>query len=79
MLDPGDRVVVFSDGISEALSAKGDEFGDDRIIEATLRVVAGDARAILEALVGSVREFALGAPQYDDITALVVAYRGPSG
>jgi sigma-B regulation protein RsbU (phosphoserine phosphatase) len=75
-LDPGDRIVVFSDGISEALSASGDEFGDDRIVDVALREASGDAGAILSALVSSVREFAAGAPQYDDITALVVAYRG---
>jgi serine phosphatase RsbU (regulator of sigma subunit) len=78
MLEPGDRVIVFSDGISEALSVDGDEFGDERIIDVALRTMPGDAGAILDALVSSVREFSAGAPQHDDVTALVVAYRGSS-
>ena len=32
-LEPGDLLVIFSDGISEALNAAGEEFGDDRILD----------------------------------------------
>jgi sigma-B regulation protein RsbU (phosphoserine phosphatase) len=78
MLDPGDQVVVFSDGVSEALNVGQEEFGEERIIAVASRLVQHDASDILNELVSSVRGFAAGAPQHDDVTALVVRYRGAS-
>jgi serine phosphatase RsbU (regulator of sigma subunit) len=75
-LDPGDWVIVFSDGVSEALSSSGEEYGDDRIIEAVQANAAATPAGMLEALFTSVRRFTAGAPQSDDVTALVVRYRG---
>jgi sigma-B regulation protein RsbU (phosphoserine phosphatase) len=75
-LAPGDCVVVFSDGVSEALSASGDEFGEPRILEAVQGALDCDAAGVLQALIGEVREWAAGAAQNDDITALVLRYRG---
>jgi serine phosphatase RsbU (regulator of sigma subunit) len=75
-LEPGDTLVIFSDGVSEALSAVGDEFGDPRIqqcIEANCSCPAGD---VLDALLKAVHDFTQGAVQSDDVTALVVRY-GP--
>jgi sigma-B regulation protein RsbU (phosphoserine phosphatase) len=77
-LEPGDWVVVFSDGVSEALSAAGEEFGDARIAEVARAHYDHEPAVLLEALLSSVRTFATGAPQSDDVTALVVRYRGPS-
>lgn len=77
-IEPGDWVVVFSDGVSEALSAAGEEFGDGRIAEVARAHYDHEPAVLLEALLSSVRTFATGAPQSDDVTALVVRYRGPS-
>ncbi len=75
-LQPGDTVVVFSDGVSEAANTAGDEFGDERI-QAFLESHRGAAPAELrDGLVARVREFAGEAPQGDDITVLVVRYAG---
>jgi len=76
-LEPGDWVIVFSDGVSEALSAAGEEFGDARIAEVVRAHYDHEPTVLLEALLSSVRTFATGAPQSDDVTALVVRYRGP--
>ncbi len=79
-LAPGDRVVVFSDGVSDAPSADEEPFGEDRILALLESVLAAtpslDATSLVEALLAAVRVFTLGAPQYDDITAMVVRYRG---
>jgi len=75
-LSPGDWVVVFSDGVSEALSATGEEFGDDRIVEVVNSHLDATTHAMVEALVARVKEFTRGAPQSDDLTALVIRYRG---
>jgi sigma-B regulation protein RsbU (phosphoserine phosphatase) len=73
-LEPGDTLVVFSDGISEAQDPTGDEYGDDRLI-ACLEANRGAAPAAMrEALLASARTFAAGATQSDDMTVLIVRY-----
>ncbi|MGH9373139.1 MAG: PP2C family protein-serine/threonine phosphatase, partial [Vicinamibacterales bacterium] len=75
-LSPGDWLVVFSDGISEAMSAAGEEYGEARIIAVVQQHATLDPSRLLEALFADVREFARGAPQSDDITGMVLRY-GP--
>jgi serine phosphatase RsbU (regulator of sigma subunit) len=73
-LAPDDWLIVFSDGISEAMSATGDEYGEARIIDAVQRNVRLEPQGLLDALFFDVREFARGAAQSDDITAMVLRY-----
>jgi serine phosphatase RsbU (regulator of sigma subunit) len=75
-LDPGDVVVVFSDGVSEALDADGAEFGDDRLEAVVAAAATEPSSALVERIVGGVREFTKGAPQSDDITVMVIRYLG---
>lgn len=76
VLDPGASIVVFSDGVSEALDCSGVEFGDARIIEcAAVRAYESPA-ALLDDLLARVGAHAAGVPQHDDVTALVVRYDG---
>lgn len=75
-LEPGDYVLTFTDGVSEALSATGEEFGDDRILECLGSTTDADPPKLLERLFEVVRAFTAGAPQSDDVTALVVRYNG---
>jgi sigma-B regulation protein RsbU (phosphoserine phosphatase) len=76
MLEPGDMVVVFSDGVSEALDAAGAEFGDDRIIGCARAHAQAGPKALLQGLYADVKAFTVGAAQNDDVTALVVRYEG---
>jgi len=75
-LDPGDWLIVFSDGVSEAMSASGDEYGEGRIVTCVERNKTLEPRQLLEALFADVREFTRGAAQSDDITAMVLRYGG---
>jgi len=75
-LDPGDLVVICSDGVTEARNAGGDEFGRERLIEAMSGCHGGKPAAVLERLFEAVRLFSQGTPQGDDITGLVLRYRG---
>lgn len=75
-LHPGDVLVVFSDGVSEALNAAGEEFGEDRILTCLQPHLQDDPPALLARLLGVVREFTKGAAQSDDVTALVLRYSG---
>ena len=73
-LEPGDTLVIFSDGISEAQNPDGEEYGDDRLI-ACLEANRGAAPAVMrEALLASARTFAAEATQSDDMTVLIVRY-----
>ena len=56
------------------MSATGDEYGESRIIDCIQRNKTLDPTRLLEALFTDVREFARGAPQSDDITAMVLRY-----
>jgi len=73
-LSPGDWLVVFSDGVSEAMSATGDEYGESRIVDCVQKNLALEPQRLLEAIFQDVREFAHGAAQSDDITAMVLRY-----
>lgn len=76
VLAPGDALVAYTDGVTEALDPEGRMFTEARLEEA-LRGLAGAApRQVVEALDASVRAFARGAVQSDDVTLLVVRFLG---
>jgi serine phosphatase RsbU (regulator of sigma subunit) len=76
-LKPGDIMMLYSDGVTEAQNLAGEEFGEARLVQVMERYSRGTADVILEQTINAVKEFALGAEQYDDVTALVVKYTGP--
>jgi len=72
-LRPGDRVVLYTDGISEAANAAGELYGDDRLIAAVERLPAGiSARETIEALLADVRVWLAGLEAGDDMTLMVL-------
>jgi serine phosphatase RsbU (regulator of sigma subunit) len=72
-LQPGDVVVAFTDGVSEARNAADEEFGEDRVKE-LLRATAGmSAAEISSRLADDVRAFIGDAEQHDDLTLVVMA------
>jgi phosphoserine phosphatase RsbU/P len=75
-LTTGDWLIVFSDGVSEAMSASGDEYGENRIVAVVEKNKDMEPRQLLEALFADVRDFTRGAAQSDDITAMVLRYGG---
>ena len=77
-LSRGDVLLVFSDGVSEALAAGGEEYGEERIIATAHRHPGAAPSDLLQALFADVRAFTKGAAQSDDITALVLRYEPPA-
>jgi serine phosphatase RsbU (regulator of sigma subunit) len=75
-LSAGDVIIVVSDGVTEARNVEGDEFGRERVVEAVAGTESLNAEGVLDRLLAVVREFTLGTPQADDVTALVVKYLG---
>ena len=73
---PGDFLVLFSDGVSEALDPAGAEFEDRRILESIAGAPGREAPVQMEHLLSNVKRFTAGAPRNDDVTVVVVAYRG---
>ena len=73
-LEPGDLLVLFSDGVTEALDPAGEEFGEDRLLACLDANRHSRTPEVLERLLASVSGFTAGAPQHDDVTALVLRY-----
>jgi sigma-B regulation protein RsbU (phosphoserine phosphatase) len=77
-MDPGDALLLFSDGVTEPVSPNADEeFGEDRLAQVLAGLRDQDAQSIIAAINQKVDDFTGGAPPADDIT-LVVAKLLPS-
>jgi sigma-B regulation protein RsbU (phosphoserine phosphatase) len=73
-LKPGDTVLLWSDGISEASDAAGDDYGDDRLAASLLRLSGAPPAEILDALLSDVRRHAHAATVPDDRTLICVRH-----
>jgi sigma-B regulation protein RsbU (phosphoserine phosphatase) len=69
-LSPGDRLVFFTDGITEGRNPAGDEFGEDQLSEVAVRHRSLPAEAMLAAILHDVERFNAGA--YEDDATLIV-------
>lgn len=75
-LQPGDAVVIASDGIEDTLNERDEEFGSDRLRGTLERLATGSARDIANGLMEATRLFSGGAEPYDDRTILVMKVTG---
>lgn len=71
-LAPGDSVVFYSDGVTEAMDPDENEFGEERLVAALREAPGTTARETVDRLVAAVRRHAGTAPQSDDLTVLAV-------
>jgi serine phosphatase RsbU (regulator of sigma subunit) len=75
-LEPGDLIVLFSDGVTEAMNSESEEFTDDRLIACANAHLGETPQQVLDALLADVHSFCAGEPQSDDVTAVLVRYNG---
>ena len=75
-IGPGTVIVMYSDGVTEAVNVRQEQFGEDRIRQVIEEHRQATSAELIEHVVSAVRAHAAGAPQMDDIT-LVVARRLP--
>jgi sigma-B regulation protein RsbU (phosphoserine phosphatase) len=75
-LDPGDLIVLFSDGLPEAIDPEGNEFGDARIEALVAQNLGLAPSALLDLIMQEVNQFSAGAPPRDDLTIFVLRYKG---
>lgn len=76
-LQSGDAIIMYTDGVSEAMNTKEEEFSEARMEAAirTRRSLPGlSAAALIDAITTSVKQFTVGQPQSDDITLLALLY-----
>ncbi len=82
-LAPGDVLVVYSDGLTDAHNGQEEMFGDERLLSIIHQEAPSGSQALERTLLKAIEEFTQGTPQTDDITFLVVEkadghHNGPS-
>ena len=78
-LSPGDRLFLYTDGVPEATNIENKLYGEDRLIEFMNRNSTTDAVTLLPSLKANIDEFVGEAPQFDDITMLMLDYKPKKG
>ncbi|HEV2178270.1 MAG TPA: PP2C family protein-serine/threonine phosphatase [Terriglobia bacterium] len=68
----GDLLMIFTDGLVEAVNDQGEEYGEARLLTVLDSAFGGDAAAVMASLMGSVDAFVGFARQHDDMTCLVL-------
>jgi sigma-B regulation protein RsbU (phosphoserine phosphatase) len=71
-LEPGDLLIAYTDGISEAMTHDDEEWGEERMIAAAAEAGDGSAKDVLVKVFAAADAFTAGAPQHDDMTLLVL-------
>jgi serine phosphatase RsbU (regulator of sigma subunit) len=70
---PGSRLVIFTDGLTDAQNAAEEDFGDQRLIACCATIPAGvDAKGVADRVMQAVAEWSLGTEQFDDTTIVVL-------
>lgn len=75
-LEPGDVLVYYTDGLTEAENDNREFFGEERLAESVLAAAGQSAEAIIDQIVSDVDAFCNGVPPLDDLTLCVVRYTG---
>ncbi len=78
-LEPGDFLVIYTDGVSEACNVQNELFEEGRLRQILESFSGQTVEELAEAMRDGVRAFTQGAPQSDDITVLVIQYKGNPG
>jgi sigma-B regulation protein RsbU (phosphoserine phosphatase) len=70
---PGRRLVIFTDGLTDAENAAEEDFGDERLIECCRTIAIGiDAKGTADRLMQAVAEWSGGRERFDDTTVVVL-------
>ena len=72
ILEPGDLLIAYTDGISEAMTVEDEEWGETRMLEAVPRRPSASAAEVLEQVFRAADDFTAGAEQHDDMTLLIM-------
>ncbi|MBO7183503.1 MAG: serine/threonine-protein phosphatase, partial [Bacteroidales bacterium] len=75
MLEPGDKIFQYTDGVTEATNVNNELYGMERLGAILNKVKNGTPHDILPAVKKDIDEFVGEAPQFDDITMLCLEYK----
>jgi sigma-B regulation protein RsbU (phosphoserine phosphatase) len=78
-LAPGDALVMYTDGATEAMDVNRRLFTEERLVSLLGRQTAAPLRDLVTSIYESVAEFASGMRQHDDITVLAIRFHRPAG
>ena len=78
-LEPGDKLVVYSDGVTELRNAQSELYGEQRLIDAASELACLGASEFFDALLARVAEFGGDTPREDDLTLMVLGFDGFPG
>ncbi|MBQ3446694.1 MAG: serine/threonine-protein phosphatase, partial [Synergistaceae bacterium] len=76
VLNPGDTLFIYTDGVAEATSIHDELYGTDRMLEALGTTEGMSVEDVLAVMKKSVEDFTGEAPQFDDFTMLALQYHG---
>ena len=77
--NPGDRVFLYTDGVPEATNIENKLYGEDRLLDFMNQNATTDAISLFPALKANIDEFVGEAPQFDDITMVMLDYKPQKG
>jgi len=75
-MEPGSKIFVYTDGLTEATDANGELFGMDRVVEALNKCNDASAETLIRNMRHAVDDFVQEAEQFDDLTMLCMEYKG---
>ena len=75
-LEPGDNLILYTDGVTEAMNSEGELFGEERLQVVVSDAVKQGVRDLTVPIVDAVHEYSKGEPQTDDITCMSLSISG---
>lgn len=78
VIEPGDRIVAYTDGVVECMNSRDKEYGEDRLMKVMERSASDSSAEFLNDLINDINSFRGKANQFDDITIVTLDYRKPS-
>jgi sigma-B regulation protein RsbU (phosphoserine phosphatase) len=78
-LEPGQGLLLYTDGVTEAMDQDRELFSERRLARRAGELSGLGPEGLVQGLMEALREFSGSAPQFDDITMLALSYKGPSG
>ena len=74
-VEPGDRLLLYTDGVTETHNPQGELYGDDRLVKVFTDNVANGEEETIDAIHNDLIKFSAGADQFDDITMMVITIK----
>lgn len=77
-LAPGEGLMLYTDGVTEAMNRDNEQFGEERVAASLQKLVGAPLTEMIAGVVNDINAFVDGAPQADDLTILTLRYAGTS-